>query len=142
MSPTEASDPKYSSQVWLNLNKTETKIKPKKIFAVGDHVRISRLKGTFEKGHAHNWTYEVFTVSKVLDTDPVTYKLIDYNKDQIEGSFYSQELQKTDTGDYYEVEKILDTRKVGKKKEYLVKFYGWSDKFSEWLPEDQVKDIL
>ena len=68
---------------------------PKNKFKVGDQVRISRVKGTFEKGYEPNFSYEVFTVKEVLDTNPITYKLVDYHDDPIEGSFYTQELLKT-----------------------------------------------
>jgi len=69
MTPTEASEPENQTQVFLNLNETgenKKKKKAKEKFQVGDHVRISRIKGTFEKGHTQNWTHEVFTVAKVL----------------------------------------------------------------------------
>lgn len=143
MSPKEASDPDNEGVVYLTafLGKEKTKATKKQRLHVGDFVRVSRTKETFEKGYRPNWSYEVFEVSKVLDTDPVTYELIDYDKEAIQGSFYEQELQKTETPDYYEVEKILDTRTQGSKKEYLVKFYGWANKFNMWLTEDQVQDI-
>ena len=88
---------------------------------MGDNVRISRQKDVFEKGD-YNFTYEVFNIDKVLDTDPITYKLVDYDSDPIDGSFYSQELLKTETPEYYEIDKILKTRKFGKKKEFYVSF--------------------
>ena len=94
--------------------------KPK--FKVGDKVRISKIKQTFAKGYEANWSFEVFTISNVLKTTPITYKLVDYNNDPITGSFYTQELQKTTVPEHYEIEKIIETRKVGKKKQYLVKF--------------------
>ena len=34
-------------------------------FHVGDKVRITRKKGTFEKGLKRNWREEVFTISSV-----------------------------------------------------------------------------
>ena len=83
----------------------------------------------------------MFTVSEVLKTTPPTYKLVDYWKEPIEGSFYEQELLKTKVPDYYEVEKVLETRKVGKKKEFLVKWYGWPSKFNMWIDESQISDI-
>jgi len=48
---------------------------------------------------------------------------------------------KTEVPEYYEVEKILKTWKVGKTKEHLVKFLGWSDKFNEWISDDQIYDL-
>ena len=33
-------------------------------FKVGDHVRISKYKNIFTKGHAPNWSEEIFVVKK------------------------------------------------------------------------------
>jgi len=63
-------------------------------FKIGDKVRIQKKKGVFEKGFTPNWT-EVFIVSKIQRTNPVTYKLNDLNEEEIQGTFYEQELQKT-----------------------------------------------
>ena len=41
------------------------------------------------------WTEEVFKISKIQLTIPVTYKINDYNGEEMQGSFYEQELQKT-----------------------------------------------
>jgi integrase-like protein/chromodomain-containing protein len=144
MSPIDASDPANEVQVYNNIYKTHGKEKKKKKkpkFHVGDHVRVSRIKEKFEKGFQPNFSHEVFTISEVLHTSPFTYKLIDYDKDPIEGSFYEQELLKTSVPEHYEVESILETRGVGKKKEYFVKFYGWPKKFNTWLSEDQLMEI-
>jgi hypothetical protein len=56
-------------------------------FKVWDKVGISKYKGTFDKGYLLNWTTELFTVSKVLNTKPVTYKIKDDNEEKIEGIF-------------------------------------------------------
>lgn len=77
----------------------------------------------------------------MLDTNPVTYKLTEYDGSPIEGSFYSSEILKTTVPDYYEIEKVLKTRKVGNKKEVFVKWKGWPDKYNLWIGEDQVYDI-
>ena len=41
-------------------------------FNVGDHVRISKYKNIFAKGHAPSWSEEVFIVSKIKNTVPWT----------------------------------------------------------------------
>ena len=64
-------------------------------FLIGDHVRITKKKKTFDKGYSQRWTEEVFTISKIQLTIPVTYKITDYNGEEIKGLFYEQELQKT-----------------------------------------------
>ena len=65
-------------------------------FKVGDRVRISRFKNIFAKGYDPNWSKEIFFVDKVNDTVPYTYNLKDLNNEEIMGSFYDKELQKTE----------------------------------------------
>ena len=55
-------------------------------FKVGDRVRISKFKNIFAKG---------YTIDKINDAVPYTYSLKDLNDDEIIGSFYDRELQKT-----------------------------------------------
>ena len=64
-------------------------------FKVGDRVRISRYKNIFAKGYTPNWSKEIFIVDKINDTVPYTYNLKDLNDEEITGSFYDKELQKT-----------------------------------------------
>ena len=86
--------------------------KPK--FAIGDKVRISKYKRrVFDNGYTPNWTEEVFVVNVVLPTKPVTYKIVHLMGEEIEGSFYEQELQKT-TQEIFRIDKVL--RRDNKKK--------------------------
>ena len=64
-------------------------------FEVGDRVRISRYKNIFGKGYAPNWRSEIFFVDKINDTVPYTYNLKYLNDENVIGSFYDKELQKT-----------------------------------------------
>ena len=64
-------------------------------FKVGDRVRISKLKNIFAKGYTPNWSKEIFIVDKINDIVPYRYNLKDLNDEQIIGSFYDRELQKT-----------------------------------------------
>ena len=64
-------------------------------FKVGYHVRISKYKNIFAKGHTSNWFEEVFFVSKIRNTVSWTYVINDLNGDEITGIFYEKELQKT-----------------------------------------------
>ena len=95
MTPKEASCKENENKVWRNLypefgGKTLT---PN--FQIGDNVRITKKKKTFDKGYTQRWTEEVFKISKIQLTIPVTYKIIDYIGEEIQDSFYEQELQKT-----------------------------------------------
>ena len=64
-------------------------------FKVGDRVRVSRYKNIFAKGYNPNWSKEIFIVDKINDTMPYTYNLKDLNDEEIIGSFYDKELQKS-----------------------------------------------
>ena len=62
---------------------------------VGDRVRISKFKNILAKGYTPNWSKEIFIVDKINDTVPYTYNLKDIYDEEIIGSFYDRELQKT-----------------------------------------------
>ena len=64
-------------------------------FKVDDRVRISKFKNIFAKGYTPNWSSEIFIVDKVNDTVPYTHNLKDFNDEEILGSFYDRELQKS-----------------------------------------------
>jgi len=95
MTPGEASKKENEVRVYRNLYQDLTRLPMRAKFKIGDEVRIQKKKGFFEKGFSPNWTEEVFTVSKIQRTNPVTYKITDYNGEQIQGTFYEQKLQKT-----------------------------------------------
>ena len=54
-------------------------------------IEIQKFKNIFAKGHTPNWSTEIFNINKV----PYTYNLKDLNGEEITGSFYDRELQKT-----------------------------------------------
>ena len=64
-------------------------------YNVGDRVRIFKFKNIFAKGYTPNWSREIFIVNKINDTVPYTYNLKYLNDEEIIGSFYDRELQKT-----------------------------------------------
>lgn len=94
MTPVEASDVKNADKVRENLYGHET-VDPIKKFKAGDRVRIYRYKKHFEKGYKPNWTKEIFVVTDVVETNPITYKIKDLNNEPILGAFYRQELLKS-----------------------------------------------
>ena len=112
------------------------KVAGKSKFKVGDTVRISKQKHLFKKGYTPNWTTELFKVSKVKITNPVTYLLEDYQGNPISGGFYEEELQKTKQPEIYLVEQVL--KKKGNK--ILVKWLGFDKSHNSWI--DKSKDIV
>ena len=75
-------------------------------FKVADHVRISKYKNIFAKGHTPNWSEEVFFIKKVKNTVPWTYVINDLNDEVIAGTFFEKELQKTNQEEF-RIEKLI-----------------------------------
>ena len=135
MTPVEASKKENELTVWRNLYPDRhERIEKNPKFSVGDRVRISKKKAVFEKGYTTRWTEEIFTITKIQHTSPITYKIADLNGEEIKGSFYEPELQKT-RQQVFRIEKIIEK---GKNKS-LVKWKGYSDKFNSWVDN---KDIV
>lgn len=115
-----------------------------------DVVRLSRARQVFDKGYRGNWTEEMFIVDKVKNTLPETvYTLKDLKNEPIIGIFYKEELQKQpiakeaifdDT--VFPIEKILRTRQRGNKKEYLIRWTGYSSEHDSWEPEKNIVHFL
>ena len=61
-------------------------------FKVGDHVRISK--------YTPNWSEEVFVIKKVKNTVPWSYVINDLNSEEITGTFYEKESQKTNEEEF------------------------------------------
>ena len=120
-------------------NENRIKIACKK----GDLVRIYRYKYLFSKGYEKNWSDEIFKIDKIIPNDPPFYKIKDLKGEEIEGNFYTQELQKIDEEDLsegeYEIEKILDTRIRRGKEEILVKWKGYPDSENSWVLKSSLK---
>ena len=100
-------------------------------FKIGDHVRISKYKNIFAKGYTPNWSEEVFVIKKVKDTVPWTYVINDLNGNEIIGTFYEKELQKTNQKEF-RIEKIL--RKKGNK--LYVKWKGYHNSFNSRIDKN------
>lgn len=107
--------------------------KIKETLKPGVFVRLATAKKKFEKGFVGNWTEEIFIVDKLLSRNPVRYTVKDWNGEKIKGSFYGEELQeiKVEKEGYWKVEKILKTRKVGRRTEYLVKWANYD--MTSWV---------
>ena len=127
----------FQGIVYYNLysNLKATKTKPK--FKVGDRIRISKYKQkTFDKGYTPNWTEEILIISKVLNSNPYTYKIRDLQEKEIVGSFYEQELLKTNQTKF-KIEKVI----CKNKKQALVKWSGYDSFFNSWIPIEEINTL-
>ena len=102
MKPKDVKDDSF-----IHNNEKSNKKDPK--FKIGDHVRISKYKNIFFKGYTPNWREEVFLVNKIQKTVPWTYFINDLNSEEIKGSFYEKELQKTSQKEF-RIETVIKKR--------------------------------
>ena len=103
-------------------------------------VRLSKVKGVVEKGHHPNWTEEMFRVLRHVKRPgrKGVYKLEDWAGEPIEGQFYEEEVQQVEPGDLFFIEREIRKRRVNGRREVLVKWRGWPDKFNSWIDEKEV----
>lgn len=132
-------------QVWTTLygDRKKALYNPKPKFAVGDTVRISKEKIKFEKGYEENWTNEVFKIIRVFNRNRIVYAIEDMKGEEIEGTFYEQELTRVRVKEstLYKIDKIMDTRGKSRSKEVLVSWVGHPSKFNTWLKAIELKRL-
>ena len=101
-------------------------------FKVGDHVRISKYKNNFAKGYTPDWSGEVFAIKKNKNTVPWTYVTNDLNDEEIIGTFYENELQKTNQQEF-RIEKVIKE----KNNKLYVKWKGYDNSFNNWIDKNE-----
>ena len=126
MKPIDVKDNTY-----INTNKEINYKDPK--FKVGDYVRISKYENTFAKGYMPNWSEEVFVVDKIKNTVPWTYVINDLNGEEITGTFYENELQKTNQKEF-RIERVI--KRKGDK--LYVKWKGYGNSFNRWINKNDI----
>ena len=71
---------------------------------------------------------KVFVFNKVKNTVPWTYVINDLRDEEIAGSFYEKELQKTNQKEF-RIEKVL--KRKGDK--LYAKWKGYNNRFNSWI---------
>lgn len=133
--------------VWSNLydrQKSEIKAFNNTSLNIGDHVRITKYKHIFQKGYETNWSDEIFIIESIINRSPhLVYTLKDLQDEPITGTFYSKELQKVAYNPtiMYKIDKIIRSRRVGNRKEVLVKWKGYPAKFNSWISASSLEEI-
>lgn len=111
---------------------------------VGDHVRITKYKHIFQKGYETNWSDEIFIIESIIERSPrLVYTIKDLEGETITGTFYASELQKVTylPSTKYKIDKIIRSRRIGSRKEVLVKWQGYPNKFNSWIPASSLEKI-
>jgi Chromo (CHRromatin Organisation MOdifier) domain len=82
----------------------------------------------------------LYIIDQIQKTIPVTYKLKDLLGDEIKGSFYNEELQKS-TQEVYRVEKVIRKKKINGVEHALVKWSGYNEKHNSWLSVKELEKL-
>ena len=127
MKPVDVKDNTY-----INFSKEVNDKDPK--FKVGHHVRISKYTNIFAKCYTPNWSEEVFVIKKVKNTVPWTYIINDLNVEEIIGTFYDKELQKTNQKKF-RIEKVIKKKGI----KLYIKWKGYDNSFNSWIDK---KDVI
>ena len=125
------------ADVWNTLYSDKSVKRVKSLLKIGDRVRITKARRPFDKGYLRKWSLELFTISRKLKTSPTTYILKDDNGEELNGSFYSQEIQVVRDKTVFKIEKVLETRRNGR--EILVKWLGYPNSFNSWIPKANLR---
>ena len=100
-------------------------------FKIGDIVRIATKKTAFHRSYNIQRTYERFKINEIVRNLPIPrYRLVDELNTPIEGFFLDFEMIKVKLDKYRA--NIIQKRVRNKRKEYLLKFKGYSDRFNLW----------
>lgn len=118
---------------------------------VGDKVRKKIFKGKLEKHSKINWSHELYVIEKVLHPkkpyNSTTYKIVDdkhsYARNDIQlikdVKKPPKEIREVPEEEY-EVEEILEKKKVDGRVRYLVKWRGWEE--PTWDNYNNIKDTI
>ena len=84
-----------------------------------------------------NWSEELFVINKIKNTVPWTYVIIDLNGEEIIGTFYEKELQKTNQKKF-RIEKVIKR----KGDTLYVKWKSFDNPFNSWIDKKRYTIIL
>jgi hypothetical protein len=112
-------------------------------YKVGDIVRVSIRRQTFERAYTQKFTNEIFRIKgRVLRENIPVYYLEDMNSEAIPTAFYESEIQRVqkdfDDIKNWDIEKILRQRKVGKLQEIFVRYRGVGPQFDRWVSKSEL----
>ena len=118
----------------------------KRLILQGAMVRASSHKTIFDKGYISNWSREYFTVRKAVPqrkgTKRHVYQLVDYNDEDMNDSWYPEELHEI-SDNQYRIEKVLRRRTLPNgTKEIFVRWEGWPETYNSWITETDKYDVI
>ena len=140
LSPTQARMSVNTARVFDANFKERKIVESRRVFKVGDLVRVSHVRSVFSKGYHQSYSTQQYVVAKVIDTVPKHYLLKDLQGRDILGGFYAEEMiPSRQTQFYYEVLKTRTLRN-GKRQAY-VHWSGHPESQDSWIYQSDLEDV-
>ena len=111
---------------------------------MGDFVRLSFKRRTFQRDYQQKWTDELFIVkSRRLRANIPIYNVTDYTGEDIRGTFYEREIQKVNKNkeDLWRVGDVIRKRRRNGREQWFISFSGWPAKFNSWVDKSDISSI-
>lgn len=122
--------------------KRKKKRKQPFLFKVGDHVRMSLIRTAFHREYHERWSTEIFIIRERFHRQgQALYKLMDWMKENLDGTFYQAELQITHNPPVFNISEQIKERGRGARREVFVSWEGWPKKFNEWILKSSIQAI-
>ena len=143
LSPAEAELPQNWERVAAAHSKHRFRMRVKKIkprFNVDDVVRVTLIKKSFKRSYDITHSHQRYIIHAVNTIKLVPYYILKDEHDNIlSGKFYGSQLIKVKIPSYRGYP--LKSRMRKSKKEYLMRFTGYSSDYDEWVPSDKLEEI-
>lgn len=121
---------------WLKDNAVKSRL------SQGNLVRLSRYRRKFEKEAKQSFSEEIFKISQVVPTHPITYYIEDLLGRPIEGHVYGWELCRVTKEDSdFKIDKIIRRKTIHGQQMALIRWRGYSKDFDSWVPSDSIHSI-
>ena len=86
------------SKTYIDFNKEINSKDPK--FKIGDIFQLSKFKNIFSEGYTPSWSERIFVIKKVKNTVPWPSVISCLEGEEIVGTFYEKELQKSNQKEF------------------------------------------
>lgn len=130
----------------IKLSKHPFNFSQNSLLKVNSYARLllNAAENTFVKSYKPIFSEEIFAIDQIRLETPTLYFLKDLDGEEITGVCYRSELKPTTLPEIFLLEgSVLGTKKCPKtkKKMSLVKYMGWPDKFTHWIPSENVEKL-
>ena len=119
----------------------QKKLKPK--LKIGDTVRQKYTLNALDKSYYPLWTDMVYKIDKVYNKHTKPQYTLEVEGEKFKRRFYPEELQKVhvDADTLWLIEKEIAHRTLNGEKQALVKWKGYPNKYNQWIPIDQIRNL-